>query len=175
MLCSEMLRVTVRHWNSHIFRTAETILATTHTEGQENLRTVCGWSELCGTILVKDLCTEGYCHIGGGGGSGKKEKRKSSNQVPLFPPLSYFQDKIQQPAAKKKKKKTGEKKCTFVPFYTPSVQVHAWDFLSPACSGNYFSQVRSQLEFQKFWWKTFCVIHITALKQVPGQLWHSGL
>lgn len=141
-----------------------------HSKGQENLRTGCGWSELCGIILVKELCTGGYSHIGGGGGR-KKEKQKSSHQIPLFPPLSYFEDKIQQPAVKKQVRKSALL-CLFILL---SVPVHAWDCLSPACSGNALSQVRSQLQFQKFWWKTFCVIHITAPKQVLGQFWHSSL
>ena len=67
MLCPKMLTMTVRQWNSHILWNAETVLVTTHSEGQENLRSSCRWSELCGIILGKDLCIERYSHIRGGG------------------------------------------------------------------------------------------------------------
>lgn len=67
MLCSKMLTVRVRQWNSHILWNVETVLVATHSEGQENLRSCCRWSELCGIILGKDLCIEGYSHIWGGG------------------------------------------------------------------------------------------------------------
>lgn len=107
MQCSALQKGSVRLCSSHISRTAEA-------ESQENLRNGCEKNELCGIILVKDLCKI-FSHME----AGRKEKEKSSNQAPLFLHPSYFQHKI-EPVVKK----TGEKKCTFVLLYTLNSSPH---------------------------------------------------